>query len=175
MKKFIGIIVLTAALSLMGLNLMAQSKDYRSTGYHGNVMITDHLGVFVGAETSHGYMFDRHNYLGAGVGGFVFPNESHPTYMNAFIDYHHYLKDKPGTFVMGMKAGYSHAFNYEGNGGITFKNGVLVEPNVGWSWQLRSGKGLSLNLGASMIVPVGESRTNKKVILLPKLSFGFAF
>lgn len=175
MKNNIWSIIFTITLSLIGISVMGQSRDYRSIGYKGNIMLTNHLGVFIGAETSHGYMFDRHNYLGIGVGGFIFPNENHPTYINTFIDYHNYLKEKSNTFLIGMKAGYSHAFNYERNSGITFKNGILVEPNIGWSWQLKSGYGLSINLGVSMIVPTGNSRTNKKVLPMPKLSFGFEF
>lgn len=58
----------------------AQSGNGRTAGYHGNVMVTDHLGVFVGLETSHGYMFDKHNYL----------------------------KDR-SSLVLGMKTGWSHA------------------------------------------------------------------
>ena len=120
-------------------------------------------------------MFDRHNYLGVGVGGFIFPNSSHPTFMNAFLDYHNYLSKKASTPVLGLKAGGSHSFNYEGLSGVKFKNAVLIEPSLGWSWGLKSGKGLTLGLGAALYLPVGESRTDKKVLPMPKLSFGFEF
>lgn len=135
----------------------AQSGNGRTAGYHGNVMVTDHLGVFVGLETSHGYMFDKHNWLGGGINVFVFPDTNLPTYMNVFVDYHNYLKER-SSLVLGMKAGWSHAFNYD-NGGVNYKNGIFFEPDVGWSWLLNSGKGLSIGLGGTMIVPVGERST----------------
>ena len=101
----------------------AQSGNGRTAGYHGNVMVTDHLGVFVGLETSHGYMFDKHNWLGGGINVFVFPDTNLPTYMNVFVDYHNYLKER-SSLVLGMKAGWSHAFNYD-NGGVNYKNGIF--------------------------------------------------
>ena len=61
--------VVTAVLAVVSFSALAQTHDYRSKGYKGSVSITDQLGVWVGAETSHGFMFDRHNYLGVGVGG----------------------------------------------------------------------------------------------------------
>lgn len=174
MNKHIKLIISLGFLLLIAASAYAQNSNDRSEGYRGNLAITDHLGVFIGAETSHGYMFDSHNYLGLGIGGFVLPNESHPTYMNAFIDYHNYLRDN-NTLVLGVKAGWSHAFNYQKDSGIKFENGILCEPNIGWSWSLNSGNGLYLGLGASLIFPLGESRTEKTVLPMPKISFAFEF
>ena len=173
-KRFL---VVAAALVVVSFSAMAQTHDYRGKGYKGSVSITDQFGVFVGAETSHGYMFDRHNYLGVGVGGFVFPNSSHPTFMNAFIDYHNYLSNKASTPILGLKAGGSHSFYNNGNGltDVKFKNAVVIEPSTGWSWGLKSGNGLTLGLGAALYIPVGESMTDRKVLPMPKLSFGFEF
>jgi len=174
MKKHFASVVIGLMICLLNTSSFAQSDNYRCSGYHGNVMITDYLGVFVGLETAHGYMFDSHNYLGLGIGGFILPNESHPTYMNTFVDYHNYLKDK-SSFVLGMKAGWTHAFNYPKNSGINYENGVFLEPNIGWSWLLNTGKGLSIGLGTSIIVSIGDARTDRKVLPLPKISFGFEF
>ena len=109
------------------------ADDYRDKGYKGSVSITDQFGVFVGAETSHGYMFDRHNYLGVGVGGFVFPNSSHPTFMNVFVDYHNFLSNKASTPLLGLKAGGSHSFYNNGNGltDVKFKNAVDLIQELG--------------------------------------------
>ena len=172
--KYITLTLALAVVSICSVSAYAQNNNGRAPGYHGNLAITDHLGVFIGAETSHGYMFDSHNYLGLGIGGFVLPNDSHPTYMNAFIDYHNYLRDK-NTLVLGVKAGWSHAFNYQKDSGIKFENGILCEPNIGWSWCFNSGYGLYLGLGASLIFPLGESRTEKTVLPMPKITFGFEF
>lgn len=174
MNKHIKLIISLGFLLLISASAYAQNSNDRSEGYRGNLAITDHLGVFIGAETSHGYMFDSHNYLGLGIGGFVLPDESHPIYMNAFIDYHNYLRDN-NTLVLGVKAGWSHAFNYQKDSGIKFENGILCEPNIGWSWSLNSGNGLYLGLGASLIFPLGESRTEKTVLPMPKISFAFEF
>ncbi len=168
------IISTLAFLFLISSSVFAQNGIGRSRGYHGSIAVTDQLGVFVGAETSHGYMFDSHNYIGLGIGGFILPNDSLPIYMNTFIDYHNYLREK-NTFVLGLKAGWSHAFNYLEDSGIQYQNGVLFEPNAGWSWRLKSGNGLCLGLGASMILPLGNSRTSRKILPLPKISFGFEF
>ncbi|MBR0532079.1 MAG: hypothetical protein IJJ96_05670 [Bacteroidales bacterium] len=169
-KRFL---LIAAALAVVSFSAMAQTRDYRGKGYKGSVSITDQLGVFVGAETSHGYMFDRHNYLGVGAGGFVFPNSSHPTFLNIFVDYHNFLLDKASTPILGLKAGGSHSFYNNGN--IKFNNAVVIEPSTGWSWGLKSGNGLTLGLGAALYIPVSESMTDQKVLPMPKLSFGFEF
>ena len=170
-------LVVAAVLVVISLGASAQTHDYRGKGYKGSVSITDQFGVFVGVETSHGYMFDRHNYLGVGAGSFVFPNSSHPTFLNVFVDYHNFLSNKASTPILGLKAGGSHSFYNNGNGltDVKFKNAVVIEPSTGWSWGLKSGNGLTLGLGAALYIPVGESMTDQKVLPMPKLSFGFEF
>ena len=175
MKLTLRILFAVAALAVVSFNSSAQTYNYREKGYKGSFSLTDHYGVFAGIETSHGYMFDSHNYLGAGIGGFVFPNSSHPTFMDAFLDYQNYLRDKSSTPVLGIKTGLMHAFNYDENFNIKICNAVFVEPNVGWSWGLKSGKGLTLGLGATMVIPVDDSRADKRILPMPKLSFGFEF
>ncbi|MBO6221666.1 MAG: hypothetical protein J6N46_07000, partial [Bacteroidales bacterium] len=64
---------------------------------------------------------------------------------------------------------------YESASGMKLKDGLFVEPNVGWSWGLRSGKGLTLGLGGKFIAPLGKTRTDQKMLFMPKLSFGFEF
>ena len=173
MKKIVLLLSIFACIA--SVNTQAQVRDYRSNGYHGNIGIVDYLGVYVGAETSHGVMIDRYSFLGLGVGLFVLPNNTHPTYLNAFADYHIYLKDNISTPVLGIKAGVSHSLDYEKNSGIQFENGVLIEPSFSWSWGMRNGKGLTLGLGMTNIFPIGDSRTDKKILPLPKISFEFVF
>lgn len=169
-------IIVSITLTAICFGAVAQTKDYRDPGFKGSVAITDQLGVFVGGDVSLGYMFDRKNYLGAGVGAFVFPKgEDMPVYGNVFADYRHYFKDTRNSMFIGSKLGFSRAFSYATNGGVTYQNGILLEPNFGWSWALRSGHGLELGLGASLIAPVGEYRSDKKILPLPKISFGFNF
>ena len=60
-----GVLIVTSCIGASAQN------DYRSKGYKGSVSITDHYGVWLGSETSHGYMFNRNIYLGAGIGGYI--------------------------------------------------------------------------------------------------------
>ena len=166
------------AIALTGIcfGAVAQTKDYRDTGFKGSFAITDQLGVLVGGDVSLGYMFDRKNYLGGGAGAFIFPKDGDiPVYGNAFADYRHYFKDTRNSMFIGSKLGFSHAFSYETNSGVTYRNGVLLEPNFGWSWGLKSGHGLELGLGATLIAPVGDYRSDRKILPLPKISFGVSF
>ena len=55
------------------------------------------------------------------------------------------------------------------NSGDEFKHAFKIEPNVGWNWGIKNGKGLSLSVGASVFV------ANGNVVAMPKLSFGISF
>jgi hypothetical protein len=68
-----------------------------------------------------------------------------------------------------------HVFDFEKKDGMTLENGLFLEPNVGWSWGLRSGQGFTIGLGGKVIAPLGDKRTDKKALLMPKISFGFEF
>ena len=165
-----GVLIVTSCIGASAQN------DYRSKGYKGSVSITDHYGVWLGAETSHGYMFNRNIYLGAGIGGYIFPNGTeNPYFGEAFLDFHSYLRNKKGTPVVGLKTGFMHGFDFEKKDGMTLENGLFVEPNVGWSWGLRSGPGVTIGRGGTGIAPLGDKRTDKKALLMPKISFGFEF
>ena len=170
-KRFLAAI----ALACLCLCASAQTKDHRDPGFQGYAAITDQLGVFVGADVSLGAMLDRMNYLGAGVGAFVYPGDEWPLYGNLFVDYRHYFKDAKNSFFLGSKLGFSHAFGYDDLPQMTYNNGILAEPNLGWSWGLKSGNALELAIGATMLAPVGERRTNRNLMCLPKISFGFSF
>ena len=168
-----------ASLLILGIassSLSAQSNNNRSRGYRGSVSITDHFGVWVGGETSHGYMFNSKNYLGGGVGAFIFPNgKQNPYFGTLFAEYRHYLKDKPGTFEFGAQAGYLHSFTFEKDYDVTVNNAPYIEPTIGWSWRLSKGLGLNLDLGAMLLHPLDGSRMDSKVRVMPKLSFGIEF
>lgn len=63
-----------ALIALCGsLTMSAQESSPRSAGYRGSLTLTDQYLAIIGFETSHGYMFNEHHYLGAGVGGFFIP------------------------------------------------------------------------------------------------------
>ncbi len=175
MNQFSKVLLAGVLIVVSFIGASAQN-DYRSRGYKGSVSITDHLGVWVGAETSHGYMFNRNVYLGAGIGGYIFPNgDDNPYFGEAFLDFHSYLRNKKGTPVVGLKTGFMHGFDFEKKYGMTLENGLFIEPNVGWSWGLRSGHGLTVGLGGKVIAPLGDKRTDQKALFMPKISVGFEF
>ena len=173
MKKilisFLGLLMISPGV------MQARTGDYRDKGYKGNVAITDQYFVFIGFDTSHGYMLNRHHYIGGGIGAFAFPNDIFPTFLNVFADYHAYMLNRKSTPLAGIKIGLSHGLAFEKISGMTYKNGVLAEPHLGWTWGLRSGYGLTLNAGATVLFPMGVARTSRKAITLPKISFGFEF
>lgn len=116
MKKII--VFLSLLLSSM-ISLSAQdtcqkevNSDFRSRGYKGSVLYTNHYFVWQGIETSHGYMFNRHHYLGAGVGAFFLPLDNVPAFGRVFAEYNAYIKEKGSTPTAGVKLGFCHALNY---------------------------------------------------------------
>ena len=170
-KRFLAAIT----LACLCLCASAQTKNHRDPGFRGYAAITDQLGVFVGADVSLGTMLDRKNYLGAGIGAFAFAGDEWPLFGNLFLDYRHYFKDAKNSFFMGSKLGFSHGFGYNKTPQMTYNNGILAEPNLGWSWGLKSGNALELAIGATLLAPVGERRSDRKLMCLPKISIGFSF
>lgn len=106
MKKFLTQVAITLIILCGSLTMSAQESLPRSTGYRGSVTLTDQYFVIVGFETSHGYMFNEHHYLGAGVGGFFIPTDNLPRFGQVFADYRAYLSDRSSTMVAGVKAGF---------------------------------------------------------------------
>ena len=178
MKK---IVLLICLIFVCWQGSFAQTKDFRSAGYKGSVSITDQMGVFVGLETSQGYMINRHMFLGVGAGAFMFPNgRDYPAFSEAFLDYNAYVLDKQSTPTAGLKIGMIHALGFGQKVGefehkYAFQNGVAFEPSFGWNWALNKRYGLSVNIGASIIVPFGENKGTSPSIVLPKLSLAFEF
>lgn len=175
--KTISRLLLVAAMALAGVTVSAQTKDFRTPGYKGNVSLIDQLGVWAGLETSHGMMLDRHNYLGAGASFSVclpMIEDGAPTFGNFFLDYQNYLLDRKSTPVLGLKAGYMSSLNEKNSSGWHFTKAVFVEPNVGWNWGMKNnGCGFTTSLGAAVYKPVGTS--SKNLVVMPKLSLTFEF
>ncbi len=172
MINFFRVITIAAGLAIISLNASAQNDDeaisYRARGYRGNVAFTDQYLVWMGFDTSHGYMFNEHHYLGAGAGLFLAPIYDLPAFGHVFLDYHAYFKKKKSTPMAGIKAGYCFSIgSYAGN---VFDKSFEIEPCVGWNWSLSSNRGLNLSLGASVFV-YGEN----KAVAMPKVSFAFEF
>ena len=165
-----------SVLTLLCVCAAAQTPSFRSVGYKGSVSLTDQYGVFIGFDTSHGYMITPRHYIGIGAGEFMFPNgDDNPLFLNAFVEYQYYMRSKSSSPFLGVRAGMSHAFKFYEKSGINYHNAVLIEPSFGWSWGLESGQGLSAGIGLPMYVPFGDRRTDMSVLPMPKLSFTFEF
>ena len=167
--------ILTIALLAFAFSMSAQTKTdipaYRSKGYAGSVSFTDQYIVWLGFDTSHGYMFNEHHYLGGGFGFFLAPvDDLPPTMIHAYAEYKSYWFKRKNTPTAGLKAGYCMPVTYRGEGsGFKFMGAFEMEPNIGWDWGLKSGKGLSLSLGATLLM------TEWHTFVMPKLSFGINF
>ncbi len=167
------LILLVASITLLGnvVSLSAQNVSLRERGYRGSVTLTDQYLAIIGFETSHGYMFNEHHYLGAGVGGFFIPTDNLPRFGQVFVDYRAYLSDKPSTMVLGVKAGFCHAFktNDGNHNGYSFMNAAALEPSLGWIWGGKKGNGFGISLGGQVFAHKDD------VSVLPKLNFFYEF
>lgn len=167
-KKFLITTLMTACI----INAYAQTNEgtpaYRQKGYAGSVSFTDQYIVWLGLDTSHGYMFNEHHYLGAGAGFFLAPvDDVPPTVIHVYGEYKGYILKKRSTPVAGIKAGYSRFVTDKS--GQKFSGAFELDPSIGWDWGLKNGKGLNLSVGASLLM------ANRNVTALPKISFGFQF
>ncbi len=173
MKRVLTVIL--GALLLMNCNVMSAKKLndeplHRTFGYKGSVALTD-LMVFVGLDTSHGYMFNSHHYLGGGAGFFLMPFDSVPAFGRVFADYKAYFMKRNSTPTAGLQAGYCMAFR--DLPGIKFLNAFEVSPHIGWNWTYSEKIGLDLSIGASVFVHNDGFSTLAHI--MPKISIGIEF
>lgn len=170
-KKLALIIVAIFFVLYSCETLYAQERNH---GYQGSVSYSNMALLWNGIETSHGYMFNEHHYLGAGVGFLAAIPFSKPEGFlgHIFVDYHAYWFDKKSTPMAGVKIGYICSFPDKGN-----LQNVEIEPNVGWSWILKSGNALALSLGANIIPEPIHFTENDSLpfTIAPCLCFGFEF
>ena len=142
--------------------------------YRGSISLTDQYLFWVGFDTSHGWMFDEHHYLGGGVGFATVPDGFWPTIAHVFVDYSAYILKRPSTPTAGVKAGYMMSFGVLGDQRPLNDFGEMsvfeIEPNVGWSWAFNGDLGMRLSIGATVLV--GSQWTTA---VMPKLSVGFEF
>lgn len=146
---------------------------YRTSGYSGNLSFTNKYFVWIGLDTSHGYMFNPHHYLGAGAGLFAAPVSGFPVFAHAYADYRAYLLKKNSTPVTGLKAGYCIALKeLTGN---AFSGAFEFSPDIGWSWSFSRKTGLALGLGASVFIYPAGSASSLSVKAMPELSVRMEF
>ena len=179
MKK----LILFAALSVATMCFAASAANarvsdpvlYRSAGYKGSVSLTDITLAWVGLETSHGYMFNEHHYLGAGAGVFIAPTGFFPLFGHAFVDYNAYILKRASTPIAGIKIGYmtflGELDGVDGSVPWHAENSIELEPNIGWSWAFNENLGIRLSLGAAVFIMPQP----KDVLAMPKLAIAFDF
>lgn len=171
MKKLLFTI---AALLTLSVALQAQEHTYRDQGYKGNLSYTNTLLVWNGLDTSHGYMFDEHHYLGGGAGlYFAVSVQNPPVLVRVFADYHAYWFKRKSTPLAGIIIAYTHSV-YPVN---MSEQWMEFEPTIGWSWGLNSGYGLTLSLGAKIATTPVQFTENRSFpfSVLPTLTFAFEF
>ena len=153
----------------------AQIPAFRAKGYKGNVSYTNQYFVWQGIETSHGYMFDSHHYLGGGAGVFLAPiDDVPPAFAYVFAEYSFYIMNRKSTPFASVRIGACQALDEKDvDGHFKFSFAAIAEPAIGWSWGLKSGKGLLLGIALSLFVSNDGFSTS--VQMMPKLSFGFEF
>lgn len=193
-------IMLLAAVLFVGVfTLSAQTKDevkadkakarkeipaYRQKGYAGSVSLNSQMLFILGLETSHGYMFNEHHYLGAGVGFNIFPykvqirhsssliysEEGSINFTPIFVEYKAFLRKRSNTPVLGARAAFTHVWwMYDGQ--IQMRETVGLEPVFGWDWKLKDSFGLNVALGVQLMYNI----TNDNFGALPRVSLGFQF
>lgn len=158
--------------------LNAQTKNeipaYRQKGYAGDVSLVTHF-VYTGLETSHGYMFNEHHFLGAGVGYSKWHLSWKASNVHLYADYKAYVMKRRSTLTAGLKTGYL-LLCMRSEDGLENAGRMSLEPNVGWDWGLKNGYGLGLSAGVQIFPALLPDMVETKMpLLLPMVSFGFKF
>ena len=174
---------LIAVLAIAALPICANAQEknevpaYRQKGYAGSVSVSDMFIFFAGFDTSHGYMFNEHHYLGGGLDTYFVPIAIDcPIGYHFYADYKSYWFKKRSTPTAGIKIGYGGALliskDYHSDAYAPYGN-IKLEPNIGWDWGLKNGKGFTTSIGANILMTIEEA----KMYALPlvKLSFGITF
>ena len=155
MKRILTLILLAAAIS-MSAQENPEFPAYRNKGYAGSVSFTDQNIILVGLDTSHGYMFNEHHYLGGGLDAYIVPiSLESPIGYHFYAAYKSYWFKKRSTPTAGIKIGYGGAImtskDYHSDAYVPYGN-YKLEPNIGWDWGLKNGKGLTMSIGANILM-----------------------
>lgn len=161
MKHILTIILLTVTMSVCAQENL-DIPAYRNKGYAGSVSFNDQLFLFLGVDTSHGYMFNECHYLGGGLGLYITPmvvNGVVPMTAHAYAEYKSYFLKKRSTPTAGLKMGYAipvsddpHDPERPDQTIVTYFKAFEVEPYIGWDWGLKNGRGIGLALGANLLI-----------------------
>lgn len=178
--KRLRTIILTVALCALPVCMSAKTEretpSYRQKGYAGSISIADMFIYFAGLDTSHGYMFNEHHYIGGGLEMYFTPTfwPAVVSYIEPYIEYKAYFLKRGSTPTASIRAGYCVGAIVDRQvekPDVIYADGMCFElnPALGWDWGLKNGKGLTLSLGAQLML------ADYEVLALPKISFGFCF
>lgn len=143
------------------------TQSNRRTGYRGCISVSGMYNVWLGAETSHGYIFNRQHYFGGGIGASVAPVENIYVLGHIFADYRYFIMTQDSTPALGIKAGYCMDLRNDPSGPPITK-AAEIEVNIGWDWSFRNGSGVFLQFAFPFFI--GDFFQ-----FLPKLAFGVEF
>ncbi len=170
MKKF----AVTALLFLMTFTAAsATTKEESSaqsgcrTGYRGSISAHAMFNVWLGAETSHGYIFNRRHYVGGGIGASVAPVENIYVLGHIFAEYRYFILTQDSSPTLGAKAGLCTDLRNDPSG-PPISRAAEIEINIGWDWTFKNGSGVFLQFAAPFFI-------SDFFQFLPKLSFGVEF
>lgn len=176
MKTFkIAIVLLVTCMLPVCMNARTgeETPAYRQKGYAGNIALTNWCFVFAGFETSHGYMFNEHHYLGLGFETHISPALDFVGVIEPFVEYKSYFLKRGSTPTASLRTGYCTGFFYNESEKpiliVALPIAFELNPSLGWDWGLKKGKGLSLNVGMQVLIADAETA------LATKVSFGFCF
>ena len=172
-----------AVLAIFMLPICANARKsneipaYRQKGYAGSVAVSDMFLFFAGFDTSHGYMFNEHHYLGGGFEAYVlvpFLNYSFVYCVEPFVEYKAYFLKRRSTPTASLRSGYciGGSIYYTDNNDTqtpSTSGQFALNPSLGWDWGLKCGKGLSLSMGLVLLTDMSE------INYAPEISFGFNF
>ena len=128
MKKvlFAAVLLLTCASFVWGASASDRKDIRRAAGYRGSVSFTNQYLVWLGFDTSHGWMFDEHHYLGGGAGfATVMMAVGVLGDQNPFEDF------GKSVFEMEPNVGWSWAFDEDM--GMRLSLGATIIVYKGWS------------------------------------------
>ena len=176
MKK-LRTLIAVLAIAALPICVNAQEKNevpaYRQKGYAGSVAVSDMFIFFAGFDTSHGYMFNEHHYLGGGFEAYVlfpFLNNSFVYCVEPFVEYKAYFLKRKCTPTASLRSGYCIGGTIYYTDESPYTSGYFaLNPSLGWDFGLKCGKGLGLSVGLMLLTDMSE------INYAPEISFGFRF
>jgi long-subunit fatty acid transport protein len=153
-------ILLASSFAIFALSAAAQDR-----GYRGFIDITYNKEVTFYEEYSgdnkkdlnkiemtysNGYQFNKHFYLGAGI-GFSFPTDRDNTFIPVFIDTRFYLDGSKFTPYFSLRGGYemckSGNYLFSASKTYSYKDNPFINPSFGVRYRFHKKLAVNANIG----------------------------